>query len=81
MLLENFCNNWNSRVYWVGDDENESFWGIVGDTRGKVSNNASVDLCDEKSMSLIMMKKKKDLNTLKRSSLSIQFDSAHKSGK
>lgn len=44
MLLEDFGDNRDSRVYRVGDHKNKSLWCILCDTGSEVTNDTSVDL-------------------------------------
>lgn len=44
LLLENLGDDWDSRVDWVGDDEDEGLWRVLSDTSGDVSDDGGVDL-------------------------------------
>ena len=44
MSLENFSNDGNCGVDWVGDDEDKCLGSRRGDTSGQVMNDASIDL-------------------------------------
>ena len=44
VLLQDLGDNWNSRVYRVGNYKNESLGARFGDPGGKITDDASVDL-------------------------------------
>lgn len=44
MLFEDFRNDGDSGVYWVGDNEHERLRGCGGDSRSEVPDDASIDL-------------------------------------
>jgi len=44
VLLENFCDDGNGGVNWVGDHENEGFRGSGGNCGCQAFDDASVDL-------------------------------------
>jgi hypothetical protein len=44
VLLENFGNNGNGGVNWVGDHENEGIGGSGGNSGRQAFDDASVDL-------------------------------------
>lgn len=44
MFLENLSDDGDSRVDGVGDNEDKRLGARLGDTGGKVANDASVDL-------------------------------------
>ncbi len=44
MLLEDFCNNGDSGVHWIGDHQNEGFGSGDGDACCKIADDTSVDL-------------------------------------
>lgn len=41
-LLQNLSSNWHHGVNWVGDDGNESLWGLGRNTFDKVSDNGCI---------------------------------------
>lgn len=44
VLLKNFRDNGNSRVYWVGDYQHESLWGGGRNASRQVFHDACIDL-------------------------------------
>ena len=48
MLLENFGDDWNGRIDWVRNNENEGLRASQGDPGSKITNYTSVDLTSKR---------------------------------
>ena len=48
VLLEDFGDNWDGGVYRVRNHENKRLRASRGDPRGKIANDAGVDLAGER---------------------------------
>ena len=46
MLLEDLADDGDSRVDWIGDDEDKGMGAVLGDTLGQITDDTSVDLSD-----------------------------------
>jgi len=40
--FENFGDNWDGAVYWVGDNQDVGIWGTLGSGFGKIADNGSI---------------------------------------
>ena len=53
VLLQGLADNWNSRVYRVGNHKNESLRARFGNPGGKITDDASIDLTNKRVSVLV----------------------------
>lgn len=53
VLFKDFCDNWDGRVYRVGNHKNESLRAGFGDPRGEITDNTSIDLTKSTSIPIL----------------------------
>ena len=44
LVLEHFGNDWNGRIHWVGNDEDERLWTRLGNAFRQTPYDTGVDL-------------------------------------
>lgn len=57
VLLEDFSDNWNSRVDRVRNHENESLGTVHGDPGSKIANDTGVDLTSKRISNSVSMER------------------------